>query len=384
VLNTAREVTGIKADKKYDFLIVGSGLSGAVFARSMLDAKKTCLVLEKRPHIGGNIHCETIEGIRVHTYGAHIFHTNDKAVWDFLNRFTAFLPFINSPLANFRGKLYNLPFNMNTFYQLWGVTTAKQAEEIIKKQSAEITGEPKNLEEQAIKSVGRDLYETLIKGYTEKQWGRPCDSLPASIIRRVPVRFTFDNNYFDHRYQGIPEIGYNALAEKLLSGAEILCDTDFLNNKSYWKALAKHVVYTGMIDAYFGFCEGPLAYRSLRFEQKVIDEFNHQGVAVMNFTDRETLFTRRIEHKHFENTPSPRTVVTNEFPAEWSLGQEPYYPINDEENKSLYEAYARLAQNEPDTTFLGRLACYQYIDMDQAVANALLAAQRHFKGQVRA
>ncbi|MBQ8600899.1 MAG: UDP-galactopyranose mutase, partial [Clostridia bacterium] len=306
----------------YDYLIVGSGLYGAVFAHEAKKQGKACLVLEKRDHIGGNVYCEQVEGVTVHRYGAHIFHTNDKEVWDYVNGLAEFNRFTNSPVANFHGELYNLPFNMNTFYQMWGVRTPEEAKAKIAEQRAEIKGEPSNLEEQAISLVGRDIYEKLICGYTEKQWGRPCKELPSFIIKRLPVRFTYDNNYFNDRYQGIPEGGYTPLIENLLNGIEIRLNTDFLADREHWLSQAKKVVYTGTVDAYFNYCFGKLEYRSLRFETETLDRENYQGVAVVNYTDAETPFTRLIEHKHFEYGTQPKTVITREYPAAWQEGME--------------------------------------------------------------
>lgn len=363
--------------REYDYLIVGAGLFGAVFAREMTDAGKHCLVVDQRGHVAGNAHTETVEGIAVHRYGAHIFHTNDDAVWAYVNRFGRFNRFTNSPIANYRGELYNLPFNMNTFHQMWGVTTPAQArEEILRQQQAVGDGEPQNLEEQAIRLVGRDIYEKLVKGYTQKQWGRPCTELPAFIIRRLPVRFTYDNNYFNARYQGIPEDGYTAVVERMLEGIEVRLDTDFLRQRQELSALAETVVYTGPIDAYFDYRLGALEYRSLRFETEVLDTDNYQGNAVVNYTDAETPYTRVIEHKHFAYGTQPKTVITREYSAAWQPGDEPYYPVNDQRNTALYRCYAALAEKEPHTLFGGRLGAYRYYDMDQVIAAALtLAAQ---------
>lgn len=362
----------------YDYLIVGSGLYGAVFANEAKKRGKTCLVLEKRDHIGGNVFSEMVEGVTVHRYGAHIFHTNNKEVWDYVNTLAEFNRFTNSPVANFKGELYNLPFNMNTFYQMWGVRTPAEAKSKIEEQRSVIQGEPSNLEEQAISLVGTDIYEKLICGYTEKQWGRSCKELPPFIIKRLPVRFTYDNNYFNDRYQGIPEGGYTPIIEKLLEGIEVRLNTDFLKDKEYWLAKAKRVVYTGTVDAYFNYCYGKLEYRSLRFETEVLDQQNYQGVAVVNYTDRETPFTRLIEHKHFEYGTQPKTVITREYPADWQEGMEPYYPVNDERNSALYQKYAALAQKEGQVLFGGRLGQYCYYDMDKVIAAALEAVQREF------
>ena len=356
----------------YDYLIVGSGLFGSVFAHQMHKKGKSCLVLERRPHVGGNIYCENKDGINIHTYGAHIFHTSNKKVWDYVNQFVEFNNYVNSPVANYKGELYNLPFNMNTFTKMWGVVTPKEAAEKIAQQRAEagIT-DPKNLEEQAISLIGTDIYTKLIKGYTEKQWGRSCTELPAFIIKRLPVRYTFDNNYFNDRYQGIPVGGYNKLIEGLLAGIEIRTGVDYLKHRDEYKDITKKIVYTGPIDEYFGYKLGPLEYRGLRFETERLEEENHQGVAVMNYTDHETPWTRIIEHKHFEFGTQPVTYVTKEYPADWQPGEEAYYPVNNARNQSLYEQYAALAQNEQNVIFGGRLAEYKYYDMDDVVESAL-------------
>ena len=363
--------------REFDYLIVGTGLFGAVFAREMTDAGRKCLVIDRRGHIAGNAYTETVEGIDVHRYGAHIFHTNDEEVWAYVNRFARFNRFTNSPIANYRGELYNLPFNMNTFHQMWGVITPEQArEEICRQQAAAGDGEPRDLEEQAIRLVGRDIYEKLVKGYTQKQWGRPCTELPAFIIRRLPVRFTYDNNYFNARYQGIPEEGYTALAERLLAGIPVRLHTDFLRQRGELSALAETVVYTGAIDAYFDYRLGALEYRSLRFETEVLDTDNYQGNAVVNYTDAETPWTRIIEHKHFTFGDQPKTVITREYSAAWQPGDEPYYPVNDQRNTELYQRYAALAAQEPHTLFGGRLGAYRYYDMDQVIAAALALARQ--------
>lgn len=356
----------------YDYLIVGSGLFGSVFAHEMHKKGKSCLVLERRPHVGGNIYCENKDGINIHTYGAHIFHTSNKKVWDYVNQFVEFNNYVNSPVANYKGELYNLPFNMNTFTKMWGVVTPKEAAEKIAQQRAEagIT-DPKNLEEQAISLIGTDIYTKLIKGYTEKQWGRSCKELPAFIIKRLPVRYTFDNNYFNDRYQGIPVGGYNKLIEGLLAGIEVRTGVDYLKCRDEYKNIAKKIVYTGPIDEYFGYKLGTLEYRGLRFETERLEEENHQGVAGMNYTDRETPWTRIIEHKHFEFGTQPVTYVTKEYPADWQPGEEAYYPVNNARNQSLYEQYAALAQNEQNVIFGGRLAEYKYYDMDDVVESAL-------------
>ena len=356
----------------YDVLIVGAGLYGATVAQCLREKGKSALVIDKRDVIGGNVYTEEIEGIQVHKYGAHIFHTTNKAVWDYVNRFAEFNRYTNSPVANYKGELYSLPFNMYTFNKLWGVVTPREAEEKIREQreAAGIT-EPKNLEEQAISLVGTDVYEKLVKGYTEKQWGRPCRSLPAFIIRRLPVRFTFDNNYFNARFQGIPMGGYTAMVEKMLSGTEIRLGVDYLADKAAWDAMADQVVYTGPIDRYFDYCFGPLEYRSVRFETEVLKTPNFQGNAVVNYTDRETPYTRIIEHKHFEFGTQPKTVISREYSSEWKVGDEPYYPVNDEKNRSLYEKYRALAEKEAHVSFGGRLGEYKYYDMDTVIERAL-------------
>ncbi len=361
---------------RYDYLIVGAGLFGAVFARQAMDAGKSCLVVDKSDHIAGNIYTQEIEGIHVHKYGAHIFHTSNKAVWDYMGRFAEFNHFINTPIANFKGELYNLPFNMHTFYEMWGVTTPEQARAVIARQRAAVVGEPRNLEEQAISLVGTDIYEKLVKGYTEKQWGRACKELPSFIIKRLPVRYTFDNNYFNDRYQGIPVEGYTKLVERLLDGATVWLGMDYLANKEELDGLADRVLYTGCIDEYYGYCFGALEYRSLRFESEVLDTPDHQGVAVMNFTDSETPFTRMIEHKHFDFGKQDKTVITREYPADWSRGMRPYYPVNDEKNQALYERYRALAERESSVIFGGRLGHYKYYDMDKVVEAALALSER--------
>lgn len=360
----------------YDYLVVGAGLFGAVCARELKDAGKRVLVLEKRAHIAGNVYTEKVEGIHVHKYGAHIFHTNNKTVWDYVQRFAVFNRFTNSPVANYRGELYSLPFNMYTFNKMWGVVTPEEAEAKIAEQRKEISGEPKNLEEQAISLVGRDIYEKLIKGYTEKQWGRDCRDLPAFIIKRLPVRLTFDNNYFNALYQGIPVGGYTGMVEKMLEGIEVRLGVDYLEAKEQWNAQAEHVIYTGPIDAYFSYALGPLAYRSVRFETELLDKPNFQGNAAVNYTDRETPWTRIIEHKWFEfgrdeeGRDLPKTVISREYSSEWKPGDEPYYPVNDEKNGALYEKYKALAEKE-NVIFGGRLGSYRYYDMDQVIAAAL-------------
>ena len=354
----------------YDFLIVGSGLFGAAFAHKAVKAGKKVLVVEKRSHIGGNIYTENIEGINVHKYGAHIFHTDNKEVWDYVNSLAEFNNYVNSPIANYKGEIYNMPFNMNTFSKMWNIATPKQAQEIIEEQKKEIKGEPSNLEEQAISLVGRDVYEKLVKGYTEKQWGKSCSELPSFIIRRLPVRYTYDNNYFNDRYQGIPMGGYTAIIEKMLEGAEVRLNTDFLRNKDELCTLADKVIYTGMIDEYFDYCLGHLEYRSLKFESKVMDEQNYQGNAVVNYTDSDTAFTRVIEHKHFEFGKQDKTVVTWEYPKKWEIGDEPYYAVNDNRNNELYSRYAELAEKEEKIYFGGRLGSYKYYDMDDVIIEA--------------
>jgi len=361
--------------REYDYLIVGSGLFGATFAYEAKKRGKRCLVIEKRDHIAGNIYTERVEDIDVHRYGAHIFHTSNREVWDYVNQFAEFNNFINSPVANYRGEMYNLPFNMNTFSQMFGVSTPLEAEEIIEKQRAEIKGEPRNLEEQAISLVGRQIYEKLIKGYTEKQWGRDCSVLPSFIIRRLPVRYTYDNNYFNDRYQGIPTCGYTALVERMLEGIEVRTGVNFLDCREEYELLADRIVYTGPIDAYFGYRLGRLQYRSLRFETEVLAEPNFQGVAVVNYTDRETPYTRIIEHKHFAFGRQDKTVITREYPSEWEEGLEPYYPINDEQNSALYASYAELAKGEKNVLFGGRLGLYRYFDMDKVIEAALSLAK---------
>lgn len=360
----------------YDYLIVGSGLFGAVFAREAKRAGKSVLVLERRDHVGGNVYCEEREGINIHKYGAHIFHTSYEDVWAYVNQFVTFNNFINSPVANYQGHLYNLPFNMNTFRELWDIVTPAQAKAIIAEQRKAITGEPQNLEEQAISLVGTDIYTKLIKGYTEKQWGRSCTELPAFIIKRLPVRYTFDNNYFNDRYQGIPVVGYNKLIEALLDGIEVRIGVDFLKDRAAYQAMAKKIVYTGSIDEYFGYKLGQLEYRGLRFETERLEEENHQGVAVVNYTEREIPYTRIIEHKHFEFGTQPVTYITREYPDDWHPGEEAYYPVNNERNQSLYQQYAALAEQEPNTIFGGRLAEYKYYDMDDVIKSALDCFQK--------
>ena len=362
--------------KKYDYLVVGAGLYGAVFAHEAKEAGKSVLVIDKRPNIAGNVFTEDVEGIHVHKYGAHIFHTNNKKVWNYITRFAEFNRFTNSPVANYHGELYSLPFNMYTFNKMWGVVTPEEAAAKIEEQKKEagIT-EPKNLEEQAISLVGRDIFEKLIKGYTEKQWGRDCKDLPSFIIKRLPVRYTYDNNYFNDLYQGIPIGGYNVIIDRLFEGCDIETGVDYLEKKEYYDGLGEKIVYTGTIDAYYKYQFGKLEYRSLRFESEVLDEENHQGVAVVNYTDRETPYTRIIEHKHFEFGTQPKTVITREYPVTWQEGMEPYYPVNDEKNQALYQKYAKLAEKEEHVIFGGRLGEYKYYDMDKVIASAMACAK---------
>ena len=362
--------------KKYDYLIVGAGLFGAVFAQQARAAGKTVLVIDKRDHIAGNVHTEEIEGINVHVYGAHIFHTNNKQVWEYVNKFAEFNRFTNSPVANYKGELYSMPFNMYTFNKMWGVVTPEEAAAKIAEQRAEITGEPQNLEEQAISLVGRDIFEKLVKGYTEKQWGRDCKDLPAFIIKRLPVRLTFDNNYFNALYQGIPMGGYTKMVANMLGDTEVRLGVDYLQNKAELDALAEKIIYTGPIDAYFGYQLGALQYRSVRFETEVLDMPNFQGNAAVNYTDRETPWTRIIEHKWFEFGTQPKTVISREYSSEWKLGDEPYYPVNDEKNGQLYLQYKALAEKEENIVFGGRLGEYKYYDMDAVIASALACAER--------
>lgn len=361
---------------QYDYLIAGAGLFGSVFAHEAAVKGKKCLVIDKRHHIGGNIYTEQIEGINVHKYGAHIFHTSDAKVWEYINRFASFNNYINSPVAVYKDELYNLPFNMNTFSRMWGIKTPKEAKEIIAKQIADLDiGEPKNLEQQALKLVGRDVYEKLIKGYTEKQWGRPCDELPAFIIKRLPLRFVYDNNYFNDRWQGIPIGGYTQITEKLLEGSDVLTDTDYFTFIKENPDIAKKTVFTGQIDEFFGYCYGALEYRSVRFETEVLREENYQGNAVVNYTDREVPYTRIIEHKHFEFGKQEKTVISREYSAEWNKGAEPYYPVNNDRNNALFERYRELAKTRSDVIFGGRLGEYKYYDMDKVIAAALKCAE---------
>ena len=360
----------------FDYLIVGSGLFGAVFAHEAKKAGKSVLVIERRDHVGGNIYCEEKDGINVHKYGAHIFHTSYKDVWEYVNQFVEFNNYVNSPVANYKGELYNLPFNMNTFAKLWGIVTPDEAAVKIAEQRTAIKDEPQNLEEQAISLVGTDIYTKLIKGYTEKQWGRNCTELPAFIIKRLPVRYTFDNNYFNDRYQGIPIGGYNKLIDALLDGIEVRTGVDYNESRTEYEGMAQKVVYTGPVDAYFDYKLGQLEYRGLRFETERLEEVNHQGVAVMNYTEREVPYTRVIEHKHFEFGTQTVTYVTKEYPADWQPGEEAYYPVNNERNQKLYQQYADLVAKEENVIFGGRLAEYKYYDMDDVIKSALECSRR--------
>lgn len=363
----------------YDFLIVGSGLYGAILAYEVAKRGNRVLVIEKRDHIGGNIYCENIDGINVHKYGAHIFHTNNKTVWDYIGQFAQFNRYTNSPIANYNGEIYNLPFNMNTFHQMWGVVTPEEAMKIIEEQkAAHKTENPENLEQQAINLVGVDIYEKLIKGYTEKQWGRKCEELPPFIIKRLPVRFTYDNNYFNDMYQGIPMGGYTGIIEKLLEGIEVRLDTDFLSDRENYEAMAEKVIYTGAIDAYYDYCYGKLEYRTVYFETDKLPISNYQGNAVVNYTDAETPYTRIIEHKHFEYGTEPVTVISKEYPKEWQEGDEPYYPVNNEKNQEIYSKYAALAKENDKVVFGGRLGEYKYYDMDKVIESALSAVEALF------
>lgn len=366
--------------KKYDYLIVGSGLFGAVFAYEAKKRGKECLVIERRDHIAGNIYCENVHGINVHKYGAHIFHTSNRAVWDYINQFAEFNNYINSPVAIYKDELYNLPFNMNTFSKMWGIKTPAEAQAIIEKQKAEYNiTEPKNLEEQALSLIGKDVYEKLIKGYTEKQWGRSCTELPAFIIKRLPVRYTYDNNYFNDRWQGIPIGGYTKIIEKMLEGIDVLTSTSFEDYKAAHDISDMRIVYTGNIDEYFGYKYGALQYRTVRFETEYMpDVDNYQGNAVVNYTEREVPYTRVIEHRHFEKCDAKGTVVSKEFSSEWSVGIEPYYPINNDENNALYQKYEQLAPQEKNVIFGGRLGKYKYYDMDKVIEAALQAVSEEF------
>ena len=380
--------------KRYDYLIVGAGLFGAVFAHEARKAGKRCLVIDRRPHLGGNVYCEQVEGINVHRYGAHIFHTANKRVWEYVNSLVEFNRYTNCPVACYKGDMYNLPFNMNTFNRMWGVKTPDEAAAKIEEQKAEAAArmraegvtEPRNLEEQALMLVGKDIYERLIKGYTEKQWGRDCRDLPASIIRRLPVRLVFDNNYVNDPYQGIPIGGYNRLVDRLLDGVEMRTGVDFAELRDSWHEMADRLVYTGPIDEYFGYCYGNLQYRTVNFETEVLDTPNYQGNAVINYTEREVPYTRIIEHKHFEMFGNevyavPRTVVSREYSTEWKPGMEPYYPVNDAANSALYQRYKALADQERDVTFGGRLAEYKYYDMDKVIEQALLTVNTELKNE---
>ena len=366
--------------KQYDFIIVGSGLFGAVFAREATLRGKKCLVIDKRRHAGGNVYCENIAGVNVHRYGAHIFHTNNKEIWDYVNSFVEFNRYTNSPLACYKNNLYNLPINMNTFYQLWGTKTPEQAQQKIAAQIAHLNiSSPQNLEEQALSLVGTDIYEKLIKGYTEKQWGRSAKELPAFIIKRLPVRFTYDNNYFNDKYQGIPIGGYNKLVEGLLQGIEVRLNADYFADRAYFNNLAHKIVFTGKIDEYYQFVHGELEYRSLRFEDEILQQQNYQGNAVINYTERDIPYTRIIEHKHFEFGTQPATVITKEYPMEWRKGMEPYYPVNDQRNSAIFKKYKAMSDAEENVIFGGRLAEYIYYDMHQVIGSALACVRRNVK-----
>ncbi|MBE6729187.1 MAG: UDP-galactopyranose mutase [Ruminococcaceae bacterium] len=365
--------------KKYDYVIVGGGLFAATFAHAATSRGKKCLIVEKRNHLGGNIYCENIEGINVHKYGAHIFHTSNRTVWEFVNSLVEFNRYTNSPVANYKGEIYNMPFNMNTFSKMWSdVRTPAEAKARIAEQTAKIKDEPKNLEEQAISLVGEDIYKKLVKGYTEKQWGRDCTELPAFIIKRLPVRYTYDNNYFNDLFQGIPMGGYNVLIDKLFEGCDVELNADYNEDREKYDVLGEKVLYTGTIDSFYDYKFGKLEYRSLRFESEILDEENHQGVAVVNYTDRETPYTRIIEHKHFEYGTQEKTVITREYPADWQEGMEQYYPVNDEKNQTLYQKYADLAKNESNVIFGGRLAEYKYYDMDKVIESAFALINKEF------
>lgn len=363
-------------DKKYDYLIVGSGLFGSTFAYEAGKGGKTCLVIDRRSHAGGNIFCENIDGVNIHKYGAHIFHTSNKEIWQYINQFAEFNNYINSPVANYKGEIYNLPFNMNTFSKMWNISTPEEAEKIIAEQRKAIAHEPQNLEEQAISLVGTDIYKKLIKGYTEKQWGKNCKELPAFIIKRLPVRLTYDNNYFHDRYQGIPIGGYNQIIEKMLAQADVILNADFNDDRNYYKDIAEKIIYTGSVDSYFDYQLGHLEYRSLRFEIEKVEKANYQGVAVMNFTDRETPYTRIIEHKHFEFGNQSASYITKEYPQDWDITKEAYYPVNNEKNQELYARYLMLAEKEHNVLFGGRLAEYKYYDMDKVIESALNLSAR--------
>ena len=357
---------------EYDYLVVGAGLYGAVFAYEAKKKGKTCLVIDKRDHIAGNIYCENVSGINVHKYGAHIFHTSDKKIWEYVNQFTEFNNYINSPVARYKNELYNLPFNMNTFSKMWNIATPQEAKDIIASQIADLNiTEPKNLEEQALSLVGKDVYEKLIKGYTEKQWGRDCKDLPSFIIKRLPLRFIYDNNYFNDRYQGIPIGGYTKIVEKMLDGIEVRLNTNYLDNREEFDAMADKIVYTGMIDQFYDYKLGVLEYRSVRFETEELPMENYQGNAVVNYTEREVPYTRIIEHKHFEFGKQPTTIISREYSSEWKKGDEPYYPVNNDKNNALYQQYKELADKEHKVIFGGRLGGYKYYDMDKVIAAAL-------------
>lgn len=363
----------------YDYLIVGAGLYGAVFAYEAKKKGKTCLVIDKRDHIAGNIYCENVSGINVHKYGAHIFHTSDKRIWEYVNQFAEFNNYINSPVARYKNELYNLPFNMNTFSKMWNIATPQEAKDIIASQIADLNiTEPKNLEEQALSLVGKDVYEKLIKGYTEKQWGRDCKDLPSFIIKRLPLRFIYDNNYFNDRYQGIPIGGYTKIVEKMLDGIEVRLNTNYLDNREEFDAMADKIVYTGMIDQFYDYKLGVLEYRSVRFETEELPMENYQGNAVVNYTEREVPYTRIIEHKHFEFGKQPKTVISREYSSEWKKGDEPYYPVNNERNNQMYQEYQKLAETVPNVIFGGRLGQYKYYDMDKVIAAALETVQNEF------
>lgn len=363
-------------NKHYDYLIVGAGLFGAVFAHKAVSAGKTCLCIEKRDHIAGNIHSEEISGIHVHKYGPHIFHTSDKEIWDFITSFGEFNNFINSPVARYKDELYNLPFNMNTFSKMWNIVSPQEAKDIISSQIKDLNiTDPQNLEEQALSLVGKDVYEKLIKGYTEKQWGRDCKELPAFIIKRLPLRFTYDNNYFNDRYQGIPINGYTELVNKMFEGTDVLLNTDYFDDKAKFDSCADHIIYTGMIDKYFDYKLGVLEYRSVRFETEELPIENYQGSAIVNYTEREVPYTRIIEHKHFEYGKTPSTIISREYSSEWKVGDEPFYPVNNDKNNALYLEYKALAKNESNVTFGGRLGQYKYYDMDKVIIEALNTAK---------
>lgn len=364
---------------RYDYLVVGAGPFGSVFAHEAHKRGKKVLVIDRRNHIGGNMYCENKDGINIHVYGAHIFHTSMKHVWDYVNQFAIFNNYVNSPVANYKGEMYNLPFNMNTFSKMWGISTPAEAKAIIEKQRAVITSEPKNLEEQAISLVGTDIYEKLIKGYTEKQWGRPCTEIPSFIIKRLPVRYTYDNNYFNDRYQGIPEGGYTKLIENMLDGIEVRLGVDFIKNREELSTLADKIIYTGPIDEYYNYEFGQLEYRGLHFETEKIETDNYQGVAVVNYTAADVPYTRVIEHKHFEFGTQPVSYVTKEYPTDWKVGDEAYYPVNNEKNQDLYAKYALKAKEEANVIFGGRLAEYVYYDMDKVIASALRLVERKLK-----